>query len=261
MNIAIKMLSISTFILWITIIFFSATAVVSVLDVKVGIGNPQMIPSSKGVDLSLPFYINNTGFYELADLNLTTRVTDPRGKVMDQTETIIPSIPKGTNVTASHTVPVDLDDIIEMDYLALLLEDSHFNVELFASVNFARAIPVQFSMNTSIPWGAPLANFDLGELSVSSFNSTHAEATIPISFENHAIMGMQGLMRLEIYDSAQRLIASGEVVADAPAEQSFAEMFYLYPRQQDLFELTSGRDVHVFFSTAVFMVDWWEEYG
>ena len=261
MNIAIKMLSISTFILWITIIFFFATAIISVLDVKVGIGDPEMIPSSKGADISLPFYIDNSGYYELADLNLTTRVTDPRGKVMDQTETIIPSIPKGTNVTASHTVPVDLDDIIEMDYLALLLEDSFFNVELFAAVNFARAIPVQFSMNTTIPWGAPLANFDLGELSVSSFNSTHGEASIPVSFENHAIMGIQGVLRLEFYDSSQQLIASGEVAADAPAQQNYMETVYMYPRQQDILELTSSRNVHVFFSTAVFMVDWWEEYG
>jgi hypothetical protein len=260
MNITIKMLSISTFILWMTIIFFFVTAVVSVLGVNVGIGDPELVPSSKGVNISLPFYVNNTGYYELADLNLTTRVTDNTGKVIDRTETIIPSIPKNTNITARHTVPIDLDDLIAIDYLSLLLKDSSFNVELFASVNFARAIHAQFSTNTSVPWGAPLANFDLGEMSVSSFNGTHSEATIPLSFENHAILGIQGLLRLEFYDRSEQLIASGDIMIDVPAEQSFAEMVYLYPRLQDVPELTSGRDVHVFFSTAVFMVDWWEEY-
>ncbi len=74
----------------------------------VSLGEVKMLPSSQGITFSLPFSINNDGYYELADLNLTTCVTDPDGKILDKSETFIPSIPRGTNVNATHKVSINL---------------------------------------------------------------------------------------------------------------------------------------------------------
>jgi len=200
MKIAVRMLSIATIILWLVILFFSVTAVFSVMNLGVNIGDVQMLPSSKGITFSLPFSITNNGYYELADLNLTTRVTDPNGTVLDMSETFVPSIPQGTHVNATHTIPIDLNAILSMDQVPLLLDDSEFNVEIFAGLNFARAVPVQISTNTTIPWGAPLAQFSIGSISVSPHNSTHVEATIPVSFENHAILDIAGTLKIEFLD-------------------------------------------------------------
>ena len=59
MKIAIRMLTIATIILWIVILFFSVTAVYSVMNVGINIGEVQMLPSSKGIIFSLPFSIDN----------------------------------------------------------------------------------------------------------------------------------------------------------------------------------------------------------
>jgi hypothetical protein len=258
---SIRMLGIATIILWLVTLFFSVTAVYSVMNLGVNLGEAQMLPSSKGIIFSVPFSINNNGYYEIADLNLTTIVTDPNGTVLDQTETFVPSIPRGTNVNETHTIPINLDTILSMDHVPLLLDDSEFNVEIFVDLNFARAVPVQLSTNVTIPWGAPFADFSIGTITVSSHNSTNEEASIPVSFENHAILDLTGTLILEFYTNAQRLVASGETVINVPSQQRYTDIILAYPKQQDASILTGSGDVHVIFETPMFTVEWWEQYG
>ena len=261
MKIAIRMLSIATIILWIVILFFAVTAVYSVMNLGANLGEAQILPSSKGITFSLPFSINNNGYYEIADLNLTTRITDPEGTVVALTETVIPSIPRGTTVNASHTVPIDLEVIQSMDHVTLLLDDSEFNVEIFAGLNFARAVPMQLSTNATIPWGAPFAHFSIGRISVSSHNITHEEAEIRVRFENHAVLDLTGSMELEFYNDSKELITSGKTDIRVPSGQGYEGVVYAYPRQQDVSKLTSSGNVHVVFETPMFTVEWDEQYG
>lgn len=261
MKIAIRMLGIATIILWLVILFFSVTAVYSVMNLGVNLGEVQMLPSSKGITFSLPFSIDNNGYYEIADLNLTTRVTDTNETLIDLTETFIQSIPRDTTINATHTIPIDLDSILSLDYLPLLFEDSEFNVEIFVGLNFARAVPVQLSTNATIPWGAPLADFSVGSISVSPINSTHAEASMPLSFENHAILDLTGTLKLELCNDSQKLITSGETVITAPSQQRYSDRIVMYTSLQDASKVTSSGKVHVIFETPMFTVDWWDQYG
>jgi hypothetical protein len=260
MNIVIKVLSVTTLVLWVIVLFFSAIAALSVANIHVSVGDPEMLPSSRGINFSLPFTIDNGGYYELAELNLTTRVTDPTGLLIDRTQTFIESIPTGENITESHIIAVDLDEIMALDHTTLLLEDSEFNVEIFAGLNYARAIPVQLEMSTTIPWGAPFANFNVGEASVSVYNGTHNRVQLPISFENHAVLEINGKLRLEFYNSNNQKIVVAETAINVESEHSYSSNLVLYPRTEDIPQLTSGGDVHVIFETTMFTVDWWESY-
>ena len=260
MKIAIRMLGIATIILWLVILFFSVTAVYSVMNLGVNLGEVQMLPSSKGINFSLPFSIDNNGYYELADLNLTTRVTEHNETLIDLTETLVRSIPLGSIVNATHTIPIDLDSILSLDYLPLLFEDSEFNLEIFVGLNFAQVVPVQLSTNATIPWGAPLANFSVGSISVSPFNSTHAEASMPLNFENHAILDLTGKLKLEVYNDSQKLITSGETVVNSPSQQRYSDRIVMYTSLQNASKVTSSGKVHVIFETPMFTVDWWDQY-
>ena len=261
MKIATSMLTVTTIILWVVILFFSVTAVYSVMNVGVNIGEAQMLPTSNGIKFSLPFSINNDGYYEIADLNLTTRVTDPDGQVLDLTETLVDSRPQGETVNESHTIEVDLDDILSMDHLTLMLNDSNFTVEICADLNFARAVPVQLSTNVSLPWGAPFADFSVGDISVSQHSSSHVEAVIPISFENHAIIDITGTLKMEAYSNSDQRIASGVTDISVVSNQNFGDSILLYPRAQDESKLTDSGKLHILFETHLFTVDWWEPYG
>jgi len=260
MNISIKMLKIVTFVLWIIIVFFSITAVISVTNLGITVGDVQILPSGSGILFSLPFSISNDGYYELADINLTTSVTDPDGTVLDQSETFISSIPQGTNVSESHKVSIDLDAMQLLDQESLLLEDSDFNVEIITVLNFARTVPVQLSANTTIPWGAPFAQFSIGQISVFPHNSTHLEATIPISFENHAILDIAGTLIVETYNSQER-ITSGMNIINVPSGYGYSDSVSVFISQQDVLEFTSSGTFHMIFETPMFTVDWDEQYG
>ena len=260
MNVTIKMFSIATIIIWIIIILFSVTAVLSVMNLNVETGELQMFPSSKGIIFSLPFSINNGGYYEIADLNLTTRVTDTNGTVFDQTVTFVPSIPQGTYINESHTITIDLDTIMSMDLAPLLLNDSSFNLEIFVELNFARVVPAQVSTNITIPWGAPLADFSIGDITVSSHNITHNEASIPVNFENHAILDMQGRLKLEVYNDSDEYVMSGEKVITAPSQQTFADRIIAYPRIEESTRLTDTGRVLIVFETPMFNFELWENY-
>ena len=261
MKIAIRMLKIATIILWVIILFFSATAVYSVTKLGVSTGDAQILPSSTGIRFSLPFGIANGGYYEIADLNLTTRVSDQQGTLLDLTETFVDSIPPGTTVNTSHVISVDLDDIMSVNQTSLLLEDSEFNVEIFAGLNFAHAVPVLLSMNTTIPWGAPFANFVVDEPSVSVYNSTHVQAIIPISFENHAILDVFGTLSVELYNTFGERVGSGTTGINALSGYGVYGDIPLFVHQQNVSTLTGSGTLHIVFETPMFTVEWDEHYG
>jgi hypothetical protein len=261
MKIAIRVLRIATIILLIIIVFFVITVVYSVTQIGVNVGAVQMLPSSEGINFSLPFSISNNGYYELADLNVTTRVTDLNGTLLAQSETIIPSIPEAATVNSTHKVPLDLETIMSIDYVPLLLNDSAFEVELFWALNFARAIPIQVSTNTTIHWGAPLSNFSIGKPSISTFNSTNSEVTIPINFVNQAVLDLTGTLKLELLSASRESIAFGETSVNVPSGVSFSGEINTYPKQEDVSKLTGDNSVHMVFETPMFTVEWEESYG
>lgn len=261
MNITIRMLSIAIIILWLVILFFSVTVVYSILNLGLNLGEVQMLPSTNGITFSLPFSINNNGYYEIADLNLTTRVTDSNETLISQTGTFVQSIPQSATVNATHTIPIDLDFIISLDHELLLFEDSEFNIEILVGLYFARTVPIQLSTNSSIPWGAPFADFTVGSISITSLNLSHAEASVPISFENHAILDLSGILTLELYNNSQSIITSGEIIIDAPSKQSYNDSIMMYMSLQDASRVTSSGKIHAIFENPLFTLDWWDQYG
>lgn len=261
MNITTRIFGIATLLIWTIIIFFFVTAVYSVNNLDVNVGQVEMSPAGNGINFSLPFAIKNNGYYELADLNLTTIIKDPNGKMLDQTETMIPSIPQGTTINASHKITIDLDEILSMNHLILLLEDNEFLVELFTGLDFAHVVPVQLSLNASIPWGAPFADFSVGEISVSPIDGNNVKISIPLSFENHAILDLSGILILELYDSSGDVITFGNIVIDVPSQDKYVGNISLETSYEDWMPIESNGNLHLIFETPLFRVDWWETYG
>lgn len=258
---AIRALTIATLILWILLIAFAITAIYSVLNLGIDFGEIQFLPSSKGVVLSLPFSINNTGYYDISELNVTTRVTDDNGTLLALSETLVQLIASGSSIERAHNISIDLSDIMAMDYTELLFNDSSFELDAFVALNFAYAIPVQISMNTSITWGAPLSNLSIGEISVLPYNSTHSEVVIPLSFENHSFFDIVGTMRLEVYNDLDELVTSGQTSLDAPSNYGYVGQVEMYLGIGDLSKLTGSGNLRLVFESPMFTVEQWIPYG
>jgi len=249
MKYAVRALGWATKILWILIIVFAGTSVYSAMNVKMSFGEPQAFLSSGFVILSIPLFVNNSGFYDLSELNLTVDAMDYNGSLVSTSTTFVPLIPRGSSVETAHNVSISLDDITS-DVLNYLFNDTIFNVDLSMKVNFARVIPFQVSMNKTIPWGAPLYDFSIGQISYDYYNLTHQRVVIPLSFENHSpYFGIYGTMQVEIYNSGDELVGSRTLSLNVPSHSAYEDQVELIV---DISKLTESGEVHFSFETSMF---------
>jgi len=256
---AIRALGIATIIIWILLIVFSVTALYSVMNLGIGFGEPQFFPSSRGIVLSLPFSLNNSGYYDISELNITTRITDSNGTLLTLSKTFVPLVSKGSNVEAAHNISIELSDV--MENIELIFNDSFFEFDTFVSLNFAHIVPVQMSMNMTVPWGAPLSNVSVGEISVLNYTDTHVKVVVPISFENHSFFDMTGTMKLEIYNDVDELVTYGETSLHAPSQSTYDGQVDMYLSLADVPKLTESGRVRFIFETPMFAVEQWIPYG
>jgi len=244
---AIRALSIATKILWTLVIIFSLTAVYSAASLRIGLGEPKTSFSNGIIALSIPMFINNTGFYEIANLNITTHLEDRYGKTVSTSTTIVPTIPPSNNVQKAHSITLNLTNLAnEFPYLAF--NDTVFGMHTFVALRFADVIPIQMSANGTIPWGAPFYNFSIGKI---SFDYAQMKVAVPLTFENHAFFSINGTMRLEIYNNKNEKISATNIMIDALPGFRFEGIMEM---SVDLSKLTHEGQIYVFFETPVLSV-------
>lgn len=221
MKIPIRMIGIATTVLWIFLIAFFVSAVYSVKDVRFNLGEPQMdMTSNNEILFSLPVTIDNKGYYNIGSFNVTTEIADEEGFTITRGSTFIPVIEKGREITTTHNMMIDVNDLLQnsQDYL---FNDTELEIHETIGMKLAEVIPVQASTNLSMPWGAPLYNFTLGEIEYTTFNLTHMRATIPISFENHAFFDLTGNIQIYMYNGTNILLGEGQTIIEAPQHASY----------------------------------------
>ncbi len=244
---AIRALSWATRALWVLLLVFSITSLYSALTLRIGFGEPEISYSGDTMITSMPFLINNTGFCDITDLNVTTVIADAEGKIISLSTTVVPLIAAGSNAEVVHNTSLSLSDL---NLTALAFEDTNFETNTSIMLKFARAIPFQISTNASMPWGAPLYNLSIGEIGYN-FNGTHLIGTANLSFENHSpFFSVTGAIRYELYNSEGEQAGSGSTnvdVAPCSGYQGQAEIVI-----SDPMKLTPSGEVYVYFDMTVF---------
>lgn len=248
MKVPIRMIGIATAVFWVFLIIFSASALYSMKDIQFSLGQPQTSPTDDHELLfSFPVYIVNTGYYNLAQLNLSTKILDQGGLTIAQGSTFIPVIGHGETTNATHNMKLNLTDLLRTSQ-SLLFNDSELMVNTVVNVKAAEVIPVQASSNSSMPWGAPLYSLMVGTPEPATYNATHTRVTVPISFENHAFFDLAGTVQVFACDSANAYLTKSEASIQAPQRSPYKRKIELYV------PLTAARGtrLEVFFVTQFF---------
>lgn len=249
MRYAVRALGWATKILLILTIVFSVTCVYSALNVRMGFGQPQAFVSSEFFLISVPLFVNNTGLYDLSEINMTVAVMDYQQSMLSTSTTFVPLIPRGSDLETMHNISMSLEDGASklLDYL---FNDSVFILDISFKLNFAHSIPFEVSTNMSLSWGAPLYNFSIEQVSYNFLNLTHQEAMIPFSFENHSpYFSVDGAMRVEIYNDNDELL--GFSMSDLNA-QSHSSYIGQAETIVDVSRVTGSGEIHFYFETSVF---------
>jgi len=228
MRIPIRMIGIATTFFWIFLIAFFTSAVYSIKDVHFDFGEPQMsVTADNLMVFSFPITVENKGFYNIGLFKITTEISDGEGFIITRGSTSIPIINKADVVTLTHNMTVNVTDVLQSDR-NYLFNDTELIITETLSMRIAEAIPIQASTNFSIPWGAPLHNFNLGETEYAEYNSTHYRVVVPTSFENHAVFDLTGNIQIYNYNSTHKLLGSGQTTIEVQQSSPYNGYIELY---------------------------------
>jgi len=210
MNIPIKMIGIATTIFWVFLIAFSVSAAFSAKDIQFNFGDPQTgMTADNELFFSLPIAIANRGFYSIGDFNVTSKASDMNGNEIARGASFVSIIRPGEEITMFHNITLDINEILQGDR-NYLFNDTDLRIHEAVGLSLATIIPVQASGNFTLPWGAPLYNFMLGNPTYSPYNATHFRVNVPISFENHAFFDLTGSLQIHMYNDRNTRIGDGQ---------------------------------------------------
>jgi len=115
--------------------------------------------------ISLPFLVNNTSYFDITKLDITTIIKDPEGGVISQSTTSSGIIPSGSSANVSHYISIDINNIVEKnltDATILMdtknLTDATILMDTIMGLRYANIIEFSVTMaNVSIPWDASIS--------------------------------------------------------------------------------------------------------
>jgi hypothetical protein len=245
----IRILGIVTTFSWIFLIVFFVSAVYSAKYLQFDFGELQTsVTSHSKILFSLPITVTNKGYYNVGAFNLTTKVFDDNGFAVAHNSTFIPAIQKGVEITTNHNMTIDVDFLVQSDH-NYLFNDTELEIDQIVGMKLAEVIPVQASANLSMPWGAPLHNFTIGEPRLELHNETHAKATVSMIFENHALFDLTGLIHVYMYDGDNELVSEGQKPVEAPKNSMYESSLELYV---SITETLGNGHIAICFQTSFF---------
>jgi hypothetical protein len=234
---------------------FLVTAIYSMVQTMIesrgiGIGEVRAEFSDGRLTLSIPLTINNTGYYDISNFNVTLLLKGPDGTVISSQSTLLERVERGSTATSWSNLTIDMAELLsDMEYL--LFNDSEFKLDMLLSFRYAYALTFQVSAaNISIPWGAPLYNFSITGVGVP-YNISLTECLIDVyfGFENHSPFSVEGTLRLEIYNDGGEYLGSGVQTINVPPRQGFSG--YVTVHIENLLKYTGSGYIKVSFESPV----------
>ena len=249
MKYALRALRWTTIIFWLYFAFLSLTVVYSAFNVRVEIGEFQFFIEDDRIVWAMPFIIDNAGFYNIYDLNMTSIVEDADGTVLIKNSSFNPVIPKERQSILWHNVSINFKEM--PNYEIYLTHDSNFTVKHLISLNYAKIIPFSLLFNSTMLWGAPLYNLSISEPTLHSFNATHSKVSFNVSFENHSpYIELNGTMEIKILNENGEVIGVAEESFYAPSGSSWKETIEILVA--NTVEVTDYVTIKVTFKTSMF---------
>lgn len=241
-------------ILWILVLVLPVTAAFSLMKIvearNIGIQEPKGSMSNGNFLLSIPFYIDNAGFYDLTDVGISLRIRRENETIFTPSAEI-PIVPAGRMVTSSCNVSLGLTEIISK-HKELLTADTRFNVSVSLRLRVASAIALNISTSTTMSWGAPFHELTIYNVTYDPVNRIFSAL---ISFNNHAFFQINETFIVKLYDFEGKLVDSAVLEVNVPSYGSFQGSFIM--RVDDPSKLKHGAFIRVYYLTAqILEVEW-----
>ncbi|MEM3874036.1 MAG: hypothetical protein QXU45_02765 [Candidatus Bathyarchaeia archaeon] len=219
----VRALRLVIIVLWFAVLLMPVTVALSLWEIfearnNVAIGEPSFSVSDEDFFISVPFFINNTGFYDISELFAKIRVYNGNEEIMEfSTEPL--NIPAGRMVKSSLNVSGSLADIISRDK-ELLTSSKDLDVSVALHFQVACILAFNIARNFTYKWGAPFSNLTINYIRI---NATHV--SFLISFYNNASFPLSGLLKVGLFNLQNVSIGSASQVLDVASGGFYRELF------------------------------------
>lgn len=182
----------------------------------IGIEEPTVTFSANTFYMSAPFYINNTGFYDLSDLNITIQIIN-NNKLMAKFSKLFPKVPAKSLLNATYDISFSLEELGSKNK-ELLTNNTSLDLAVTASLRIAYAIGFGISANTTMEWGAPFNNITISNV---NYDSSSHEFHHSLSFENDAVFPISGALKVDAVNAMNETIGSTVQPIDVASANQF----------------------------------------
>ena len=214
----------------IILIAFIATMVYSLYTTvatgkAIGLGEPTYTLTDGALTIAMPLYINNTGLYDMTDINITTIVVvAPLGREgagqpveIASATTVIPAVRRGSTAEEIHELTISLTEILERNLTFLLFEEAEMYTNIAVSFTYAKAMTFSVSAEgIEVPWGPPLYGLNVSDLTVE-LEDAMTVAKVCVGFENRSPMDLSGALTVELRNAHGEVFSTGTVDLNAPS--------------------------------------------
>jgi len=194
-------------ILWIVTLLLPVTVAISMWELlgskAIGIEEPTVSFYDRTLHMSTPFYINNNGFYDLSDINVTIRIIN-KNNLVTKFSKLYANVPAKSMLNTTYDVSVSLEELGEKNK-ELLTQNANLDLTITASLRVAYAIGFEIAANTTIEWGAPFNNLTISNIVYLVPNN---EFLLFLSFENAASFPVSGELVMDAVNARDEVIGT-----------------------------------------------------
>lgn len=217
---------------------------------NIGVQEPKGFMSKGTLLWSIPFYVDNSGFYDLTDVGLKLHVYLENETILTVSAEM-PNIPAGGTAASSCNLSISLAELVSK-HKEILTVDAGFNVCVSLRFRVASAIALSISTNTTMPWGAPFH-----ELAIRDVSYDHASRifSASLNFNNHAFFQVNETLMVKLYSFEGEPLDSTFIDVNVPPGGTFKGSFMM--RIDDPSKLARGVFIRLYYlGVQILEVEW-----
>ncbi|MEM2394045.1 MAG: hypothetical protein QXW82_03230 [Candidatus Bathyarchaeia archaeon] len=241
-------------LLWMLLLVLPVTVAFSLMKVaearNIGIEEPKGYMSNGILALSVPFYVDNAGFYELSDVELKLRLYIGNETIFIPSAKI-PNIPAGRMVNSGCNISISLTELISKNK-EILTVDTKLNACATLCFRVVSAIALAVSTNITMPWGAPFHGLTIRNITYDPVSHIFSAS---LHFDNHALFQVNETLTVKLHNFKGEPLGSTIVDVTVPPRGTFSRFFTVF--LGDSSRLAHGTFIRLYYlGVPILEVEW-----
>jgi hypothetical protein len=206
---------------------------------SMGIREPTFSFQNRNFSISMPFYVNNTGFYDFSDIKVNIQIRKENETILTFSKSL-PNIPADVMVNSSCEFSISLEEIASKN-IELFTNDAELFVD--AALGFRLAYVMAFEVSMAFPtsWRAPFYNLTTSNFAYNNIS----KLSTTVSFVNHAYFPVSGLLMVGLYNSVHELLGNSSQTINVFPSEAFSSVFEIVIDEP--FKMTDNGFIRVYF--------------